>query len=101
MQVPVGNPALIDQDLPQAALVDVTGRKRKTLTCTQMKQNHKKQKLELLRSTRLIHHDSKAMKYRHAKASSEIMDSGLLAPTTNHFFKQVISQVKLINNKID
>jgi hypothetical protein len=56
--------------------------------------------LERLRSIRLIRHDPNAMNSRHAKASSEITDSGLPGPTTNHF-KQVISQVKLINNKID
>jgi hypothetical protein len=65
-----------------------------------MKQKPQKQKLERLRSTRLICRDPKATNSRHAKASSEIMDSSVLAPTTNHF-KQVISQVKLINNKID
>jgi hypothetical protein len=44
-----------------------------------------KQKLVRLRSTRLICHDPKATNSRHAKDSSEIMDSSLLAPTTNHF----------------
>jgi hypothetical protein len=57
----------------------------------------KSAKLERLCSVRLIHRDSKATNSRHANVSSEIMDSSLLAPTTNHF-KQVISQVKLINN---
>jgi hypothetical protein len=50
-----------------------------------MKQNHKKKKLERLRSTRLIHRDPKATNSRHAKALSEITDLSLLAPTTNHF----------------
>jgi hypothetical protein len=45
----------------------------------------KKQKLEQLRSTRLIRRDPKAMNSRHANALSEITDSSLLAPTTNHF----------------
>jgi hypothetical protein len=44
-----------------------------------------KQKLERLRSTRLIRCDPKAMNSRHAKASSEIADPSLLAPTTKHF----------------
>jgi hypothetical protein len=45
----------------------------------------KSAKLERLRSARLICRDPKAMNSRHAKASSEIPDSSLLAPTTNHF----------------
>jgi hypothetical protein len=85
LRVPVGNPALINLNLPLTALIGVTKRKRKILTCTQMKQNHKKQKLERLHSTRLIRRDPKATNSRHVKASSEITDSGLLAPTTNHF----------------
>jgi hypothetical protein len=44
--VPIRNSSLIGLNLPLAALIGVTGRKRKILTCTQMKQNHKKQKLE-------------------------------------------------------
>jgi hypothetical protein len=40
------------------------------------RQNHKKQKLERLRSTRLIRRDPKATNSRHAKTSSEITDSG-------------------------
>jgi hypothetical protein len=67
--VPVGNPALIGLDLPLIALVSVIGRKRKILTYTQMNQNHTKQKLERLHSTRLIHCDPKATNSRHAKAS--------------------------------
>jgi hypothetical protein len=42
-------------------------------------------KLEQLRSARLIRHDPKATNSRHAKTSSEITDSSLLAPTTNYF----------------
>jgi hypothetical protein len=75
--VPVGNPATIVLDLPLIALVGVAGRKRKILTCTQTKQNQKKQKLERLRSIRLICRDPKTMNYRHAKASSEILDISL------------------------
>jgi hypothetical protein len=77
--------AFIGLDLPLTPLVDVVERKRKILTCTQTKQNHTKQKIEQLRSTRLIHHDPKATNSRHGKASSEITDSGLPAPTTNYF----------------
>jgi hypothetical protein len=85
LRVPEGNPILIGLDLPLTALIGVAKRNRKILTCTQMKQKPQKQKLERLRSTRLIRHDPKATNSRHAKASSEIMDSTLLAPTTNHF----------------
>jgi hypothetical protein len=46
LRVQVGNLALIGLDLPLTVLIGVIGRKRKILTCTQMKQNHKKQKLE-------------------------------------------------------
>jgi hypothetical protein len=44
-----------------------------------------KAKLEQLRLTRLIHRVLKATNSRRAKGSSEITDSSLLAPTTNHF----------------
>jgi hypothetical protein len=71
--------------LPLTVLVGVTGRKRKILTYTQIKQKPQKQKLKRLPPTRLIRHDPKAMNSRHAEASSEITDSSLLAPATNHF----------------
>jgi hypothetical protein len=37
LRVPVGNPALLGLDLPLPALVGVAGRRRKILTCTQIK----------------------------------------------------------------
>ena len=37
LRVPVGNPALLGLDLPLTALVGVAGRRRKILTCTQIK----------------------------------------------------------------
>jgi hypothetical protein len=70
---------------PTDALVSVAGRKRKIFTWTQMKQKPQKQKLEWLCSIRLICRDPKTMNYRHAKASSDVTDSSLLAPTNNHF----------------
>jgi hypothetical protein len=45
----------------------------------------KSAKLERLRSARLIRRDLKTTNSRHANVSSEITDSSLLAPTTNHF----------------
>jgi hypothetical protein len=45
MCVPEENSALIGLDLPPATLVDVVGRKRKILTCTQINKNNKSQSL--------------------------------------------------------
>jgi hypothetical protein len=46
MQVLVGDSVLIGLDLSLTTLISVTGRKRKILTCTQMKQKKaQKQKL--------------------------------------------------------
>jgi hypothetical protein len=42
LQVLVENPALIGLDLPLIALIDVTGRRRKILTCTKTKQKPQK-----------------------------------------------------------
>jgi hypothetical protein len=61
------------------------------------KLKQQEQKFERLCLTRLIGHDPKDTNSRHVNASSEITDTSLLEPTTNHF-KEVISQVKLINN---
>jgi hypothetical protein len=41
MRVPVGNPALLGLDLPLTALVAITGRRRKILTCTQINKTTK------------------------------------------------------------
>jgi hypothetical protein len=45
MWVPVRNPALIGLDLSLIALVGVTGRMRKILTCTQINKNNKSKSL--------------------------------------------------------
>jgi hypothetical protein len=45
----------------------------------------KSTKLERLRSARLIHRDPNTMNSRHAKASSKITDSSLLATIINYF----------------
>jgi hypothetical protein len=45
LRVPVGNPALIGLDLPLPTLVDVIGRRRKILTCTQINKNNKSKSL--------------------------------------------------------
>jgi hypothetical protein len=46
LRVPVGKPALIGLDLPLTALTDITGRRRKILTCTQINKYSKSKKLE-------------------------------------------------------
>jgi hypothetical protein len=45
LRVPVGNPALLGLDLPLIALIGVTGRRRKILTCTQINKNNKRKNL--------------------------------------------------------
>jgi hypothetical protein len=42
LQVPIGSPDLIGLDLPLIALIGVTGRRRKNLTCTQTRNNKSK-----------------------------------------------------------
>jgi hypothetical protein len=66
MRVPEGKPALLGLDLPQTALVGVTGRRRKILTCTQINKRTRA-KLERLRSARLICRDPKVTNSRHAR----------------------------------
>jgi hypothetical protein len=44
-EVTVGNPALIVLDLPLTTLVDVTERRRKILTCTQIHKNNRSKSL--------------------------------------------------------
>jgi hypothetical protein len=45
MQVPVGNPTLINLDFPLTALIGVAERRRKILTCTQINKNNKNKSL--------------------------------------------------------
>jgi hypothetical protein len=66
LRVSIGNPALLGLDLPLTALVDVTGRRRKIFTCTQINKVTRT-KLERLRSARLIQRDPKATNSRHAR----------------------------------
>jgi hypothetical protein len=84
LRVPVGNPALIGLDLPLTALIGITRTRRNVLTCTQIHKNNKRKSLSDC-SIRLIHHDPEATNSRHARTSSELTDSSLLAPNTNHF----------------
>jgi hypothetical protein len=82
--VPVGNPALIGLDLLLTALIGII-RRRKILTCTQINKNNKSKNLSDYAQQNLSCRDLKATISRHVKASSEITDSSLLAPPTNHF----------------
>jgi hypothetical protein len=80
LQVPVGNPTLIGLELPLTALNGITGRRRNILTYTQTKKQQE-QKIEWLRSTRLIRRDPKAMNSSHANASKWY---GVM-PTCNYY----------------
>jgi hypothetical protein len=83
MRVSVGNLVLIGLDLPLITLVSVVRRKRKILIYTQDKNNKSKAWVTMLSKT--YPSQPEGYETRHAKTSSEITDSSLLAPTTNHF----------------
>jgi hypothetical protein len=81
LQILIGHPALIGLDLPLIALVGITRRRKKILTCTQDKTT--RAKVERLRSARPIHRDLKAMKLDMQRLQSNT-DCSLLATITNH-----------------
>jgi hypothetical protein len=93
LRIPVWHSTLIGLNLPLASLVDIAGKRKKNLTCTQ---ETTRAKVERLRSTRLILHNQTIMT-RHAmnlnKAKGLI---SLLAPTLSTI-KHDFSQIKLIN----
>jgi hypothetical protein len=68
LQIPVWRPTLIDLALPLASPVDITGKRKKLLICTQ---ETTRAKVERLRSARLIYHDQKTMT-RHAMTLSKL-----------------------------
>jgi hypothetical protein len=77
LRIPVRCPMLIGLDLPLASLVDIIGKRKKLLTCTQ---ETTRVKLEWLRLTRLIHSDQKTTT-RHAMALTKAKGHiSLLAP---------------------
>jgi hypothetical protein len=80
----VGNPALINLDLPLTTLVGIARRKRNILTYTHAYKKQQKQKIKRLLSTRLIRRDrmSWIMDMQRLQSST---DSCLLAASTNHF----------------
>jgi hypothetical protein len=67
LRIPVRCPTLIGLDFPLASLVDITGKRKQLLTCTQ---ETTRANLERLRSTRLIHGDQNT-NTRHAMALSK------------------------------
>jgi hypothetical protein len=56
LRIPVQNPTLIGLDFPLTTLVDIAGKRKQLLTCTQ---KTTRAKLERLRSARLIQGDQK------------------------------------------
>jgi hypothetical protein len=77
LRIPVWHPILIGLDLPLASLINIAGKRKKLLTCTQETTGAK---LERLRLVRLIHGDQKTTT-RHAKALSKAKGLiSLLAP---------------------
>jgi hypothetical protein len=76
--IPERCPSLIGLYLPLATLIDITGKRKQLLTCTQ---ETTRARLERLRSARLIHGDQKTTT-RHAKALSKA--KGTHKPTSTY-----------------
>jgi hypothetical protein len=64
LRIPIQSPTLISLDLWLTTLVGIVGKRKQFLTCTQ---ETTREKLEWLRSARLIH-DDQQITTRHAKA---------------------------------
>jgi hypothetical protein len=56
LRIPVHSPSLIGLDFPLTTLIGIAGKRKQFLTC---KQKTTREKLERLRSTRLIQGDQK------------------------------------------
>jgi hypothetical protein len=67
----VRSPILIGLDLPLTTLIGIAEKRKQLLICTQ---ETTREKLERLRSARLIHGDQK-ITTRHAKALNKTMNS--------------------------
>jgi hypothetical protein len=95
--VPVGNPALIGLNLPLTALVGVAWRKRKILTCTQINKNNKSKSL-----SDYAQQDLSVVTWRPWILNMQRLQVKQRTQAYWHLllitFRQVISQVKLINN---
>jgi hypothetical protein len=76
LRIPVRSPTLIGLDFPLITLVDIAGKRKQFLICTQ---ETTRAKLEPLCSARLIHGDQQ-ITTRHAKALNKTKELiGLLA----------------------
>jgi hypothetical protein len=64
LRIPVQNPTLIGLEFPLTTLIDIAGKRKQLLTCTQ---KTTRGKLDRLPSARLIQGDQK-ITTRHAKA---------------------------------
>jgi hypothetical protein len=64
LRIPVRSPTLLDLDFPLTTLIDITGKRKQFLTCTQ---KTTRAKIERLCSAKLIQGDQK-ITTRHAKA---------------------------------
>jgi hypothetical protein len=64
LRIPVQNPTLIGLEFPLTTLIDIAGKRKRLLTCTQ---KTTRGKLDRLPSARLIQGDQK-ITTRHAKA---------------------------------
>jgi hypothetical protein len=71
MSVPVWSPTFLGLDLPLTTLIDIAGKRKQLLTCTQ---KTSRAKLERLHSARLIQGDQKNTA-RHAKALNKTNNS--------------------------
>jgi hypothetical protein len=71
LRIPVQSPSLIGSDFPLTTLVDIAGKRKQLLTCTQ---KTTRAKLERLCSTRLIQGDQKITS-RHAEVLIRLKDS--------------------------
>jgi hypothetical protein len=71
LKIPAWNPTLIGLDFPLTTLIDITGKRKQFLTCTQ---KIARAKLERLCSVRLIQGDQKITS-RHAEALTRLKDS--------------------------
>jgi hypothetical protein len=71
LRFPVWSPTLINLDFPLTTLVDIVGKRKQFLTCTQ---KTARAKLERLRSARLIQGDQK-ITFRHADVLTRLKNS--------------------------
>jgi hypothetical protein len=71
LRIPVWSPTLIGLDFPLITLVDITGKRKQLLTCTQ---KTTRAKLEQLCSAGLIQGDQKITS-RHVEVSTRLEDS--------------------------